>query len=69
MLMIIAGTFCMLLAFSSMWLSWYVLMPHKHIKLDDGTEALGEVTGGKMGDIIEEEVDSILHHKHKAPKK
>ena len=69
MLVIIAGTFCMLLAFSSMWLSWYVLMPHKRIHLDDGTDAIGPVSGGSMGSIIEEEVDTILHHKHQTPKK
>ncbi|RFC32476.1 MAG: hypothetical protein DID92_2727745470 [Candidatus Nitrotoga sp. SPKER] len=63
MLAIIAGTFCMLLAFSSMWLSWYVLMPHKRIHLADGTDALGEVVGGTMGDIIQEEIGSIAPHK------
>jgi len=63
MLVIFAGTFCMLLAFSSMWLSWYVLMPHKKIHLPDGTDTLGEVVGGRVSDIIEEEISSVTHHK------
>ena len=63
MLVIIAGTFCMLLAFSSMWLSWYVLMPHEKIHLPDGTDALGGTIGGTVGDIINEEVSSVTHHK------
>lgn len=63
MLIILAGTSCMLLAFSSMWLSWYVLMPHKKIHLPDGTDALGEVTGGTLGDIISEELSTIAPHK------
>jgi hypothetical protein len=36
MLVTIAGTCCMLLAFSSMWLSWYVLMPHEKTHSSDG---------------------------------
>jgi hypothetical protein len=63
MLVIFAGTFCMLLAFSSMWLSWYVLMPHKKIHLPDGTDTLGGVVGGRVSDIIEEEISSVTHHK------
>lgn len=63
MLVILAGTFCMLLAFSSMWLSWYVLMPHKRVHLADGTDALGEVVGGTVGDIVSDELSSITHHK------
>ena len=63
MLVIIAGVFCMLLAFSSMWLSWYVLMPHKRIHLPDGTDTLGEAVGGSVGEIIEEEIGSIAPHK------
>ncbi|MDP1637983.1 MAG: hypothetical protein Q8K74_13225 [Candidatus Nitrotoga sp.] len=63
MLTIIAGTFCMLLAFSSMWLSWYVLMPHKRIHLPDGTDTLGEVVGGTVGEIIQEEMNAIAPHK------
>ena len=63
MLVILAGTFCMLLAFSSMWLSWYVLMPHKRVHLADGTDTLGEVVGGTVGDIVSEELSSITHHK------
>ena len=63
MLPIIAGTFCMLLAFSSMWLSWYVLMPHKRIHLPDGTDTLGEVVGGTVGEIIQEEISSVAPHK------
>jgi len=63
MLVILAGTFCMLLAFSSMWLSWYVLMPHKRIHLPDGTDTLGGVTGGTVGGIVAEELSSIAHHK------
>ncbi len=63
MLVIIAGTFCMLLAFSSMWLSWYVLMPHEKIHLPDGTDALGETIGGTVGDIIKEEISSVAPHK------
>lgn len=63
MLAIIAGTFCMLLAFSSMWLSWYVLMPHKRIHLPDGTDTLGEVVGGTVGEIVQEEISTIAPHK------
>ncbi len=63
MLIILAGTFCMLLAFSSMWLSWYVLMPHKKIHLPDGSDALGAVIGGSVGEILEEEVETLTHHK------
>lgn len=63
MLAIIAGTFCMLLAFSSMWLSWYVLMPHKRIHLPDGTDTLGEVVCGTVGVIVQEEIDTIAPHK------
>jgi len=63
MLVILAGTFCMLLAFSSMWLSWYVLMPHKRVHLADGTDTLGEVVGGTVGDIAAEELSSVTHHK------
>lgn len=63
MLTIIAGTFCMLLAFSSMWLSWYVLMPHKRIHLPDGTDTLGEVVGGTVGEIVQEEINTIAPHK------
>ncbi|MDO9100771.1 MAG: hypothetical protein Q7J20_06940 [Candidatus Nitrotoga sp.] len=63
MLTIIAGTFCMLLAFSSMWLSWYVLMPHKRIHLPDGSDTLGEVVGGTVGEIIQEELNAIAPHK------
>lgn len=69
MLIIFAGTCCMLLAFSSMWLSWYVLMPHKRIHLPDGTDTLGEVVGGTVGEIMQEEIDSVLHHPHKTSKK
>lgn len=68
MLVIIAGTCCMLLAFSSMWLSWYVLMPHKRIHLADGTDTLGEVQGGTVGEILQEEFDAVVHP-HKASKK
>lgn len=68
MLIIIAGTSCMLLAFSSMWLSWYVLMPHKRIHLADGTDTLGEVVGGKVGEIMHEEMDAVMHS-HKTSKK
>ncbi|MBK8569630.1 MAG: hypothetical protein IPN81_06360 [Nitrosomonadales bacterium] len=53
----------MLLAFSSMWLSWYVLMPHKRIHLADGTDTLGEVVGGSVGDIVKEEIASVAPHK------
>ncbi|MEO6422651.1 MAG: hypothetical protein ABIR84_08240 [Candidatus Nitrotoga sp.] len=60
MLAIIAGTFCLLLAFSSMWLSWYVLMPHKRVHLPDGTDTLGEAIGGSVGDIIKEELSSAV---------
>ncbi|MCX7196358.1 MAG: hypothetical protein NTV37_10940 [Proteobacteria bacterium] len=63
MLVTFAGTFCMLLAFSSMWLSWYVLMPHEKIHLPDGTDALGGTIGGTVGDIIKEEISSATHHK------
>ena len=63
MLPIIAGTCCLLLAFSSMWLSWYVLMPHKRIHLADGTDTLGEVVGGSVSDIIKEEIASVAPHK------
>lgn len=63
MLVIFAGTFCMLLAFSSMWLSWYVLMPHEKIHLPDGTDTLGGTIGGTLGDIIKEEMSSVAHHK------
>ncbi len=63
MLVIFAGTFCMLLAFSSMWLSWYVLMPHEKIHLPDGTDTLGGAIGGTVGDIIKEEMSSVAHHK------
>ena len=62
MLIIIAGTFCMLLAFSSMWLSWYVLMPHKRIHLPGG-DVLGETMGGTVSEIITEEIASIAPHK------
>ena len=62
MLVIIAGVFCMLLAFSSMWLSWYVLMPHKRIHLPGG-DVLGETMGGTVGEIITEEIASIAPHK------
>ena len=62
MLTIEAGTCCMLLAFSSMWLSWYVLMPHKRIHLADGTDTLGEVVGGSVGDIVKEEIASVAPH-------
>lgn len=65
MLVTIAGTSCMLLAFSSMWLSWYVLMPHERVHLADGTDTLGEVVGGTVGEIIKEELGSIAPHKHK----
>ncbi len=67
MLVIFAGTFCMLLAFSSMWLSWYVLMPHEKVHLPDGTDTLGGTIGGTLGDIIKEEMSSVAHHK--TPKK
>lgn len=63
MLVIFAGTFCMLLAFSSMWLSWYVLMPHEKVHLPDGTDTLGGAIGGTVGDIIKEEMSSVAHHK------
>lgn len=63
MLVLFAGTFCMLLAFSSMWLSWYVLMPHEKIHLPDGTDTLGGTIGGTLGDIIKEEMSSVAHHK------
>jgi hypothetical protein len=63
MLVLFAGTFCMLLAFSSMWLSWYVLMPHEKIHLPDGTDTLGGTIGGTVGDIIKEEMSSVAHHK------
>ncbi len=52
MLVIVAGTCCMLLAFSSMWLSWYVLMPHDKIVLPDGTTTPGHVAGGDLGSIF-----------------
>ncbi|MDQ3018873.1 MAG: hypothetical protein M3Q64_03315 [bacterium] len=63
MLIILAGTFCMLLAFSSMWLSWYVLMPHKKIHMPDGSDTLGEVIGGSVGEVLKEEVETLTHHK------
>ena len=63
MLPIIAGTCCLLLAFSSMWLAWYVLMPHKRIHLADGTDTLGEVVGGSVIDIVKEEISSVAPHK------
>lgn len=63
MLPIIAGTCCLLLAFSSMWLSWYVLMPRKRIHLADGTDTSGEVVGGSVSDIIKEEIASVAPHK------
>lgn len=66
MLVIIAGVFCMLLAFSSMWLAWYVLMPHNKIQLPgEGTIQQGHVAGGSVREILEE---GILHHHHNAPK-
>ncbi len=65
MLVIIAGVFCMLLAFSSMWLAWYVLMPHDKKTLLDGTTTPGHVSGGSVREIFEE---SVLHHHHNAPK-
>jgi len=46
-----------------MWLSWYVLMPHKRIHLADGTDTLGEVVGGSESDIIKEEIASVAPHK------
>lgn len=63
MLTVIAGTCCMLLAFSSMWLSWYVLMPHKRIHLSDGSDTLGEVVGGSVSDVVKEEMASVTPHK------
>jgi hypothetical protein len=63
MLIILAGTFCMLLAFSSMWLSWYVLMPHKKIHLPDGSDTLGTVIGGSVGEVLQEEMETLTHHK------
>lgn len=59
MLPIIAGIFCLLLAFSSMWLSWYVLMPHKRVRLPDGTETLGGTVGGSVGEIIKDELCAV----------
>lgn len=62
MLVLIAGVCCMLLAFSSMWLSWYVLMPHKRIHLPGG-DVLGDTVGGTVSEIINEEIASIAPHK------